>query len=100
MSTIWRSTGLPLTGLQARQQLLVRKTGEEAVEGSLEVGDSSLCSLGQAHVLEPARMQAPLLSRQVGEVLSGDRRPPWIVALPMLGRHGLFRLAVLGEPRE
>ena len=89
MSTIGRSSGFTLTSLQRREQLLVGEAGEEAVDGPFEVRDVSLGPLRQAHVLEALRVQALLLPRQVREVLRGDRRPPWIVALPHLGRRGL-----------
>src|SRR5437762_2803674 len=74
--------------LLRREQPLVGKTGEEAVDGPLEVGDVALEPLVQAHVLEALRVQALLLPRQVREVLRGDRWPPGIVALPHLGRRG------------
>src|SRR5690349_3483628 len=58
--------------VQRRQQLLVRKAGEEAVDGPVEVGDVALCLLRQAHVLEAPGVQAPLLAGQVREVLPRD----------------------------
>src|SRR5688572_15163294 len=59
--------------LNGREQALVRKAGQEAVDGPLEVGDVALESLVQPHVLESLRVQALLLPRQVREVLGGDR---------------------------
>src|SRR5438445_7855791 len=47
-----------------REQPLVRKAGEEAVEGPFEVGDVSLGPFRQAHVLEALCVQALLLPRQ------------------------------------
>src|SRR5262245_44968453 len=85
---------------QRRQQLFVRKAGEEPVDRPVEVRDVALDPLGQAHVLEPLRVEAALLPRQVREVLRRDRRDSWVVARPRLGRHRLRTLAALREPRE
>ena len=88
-STTGRSSGFTLIDAQRREQPLVGKAGQEAVDGPLEVRDAALDPLGQAHVLEALRVQAPLLPGQVREVLGGDRRPPGVVVLPRLGRRGL-----------
>ena len=85
-STIGISSGFTLIACSAGQQTLVRQAGEEAVDGPLEVRDVPFGPLGQAHVLEALRVQAPLLPGQVREVLRRDRRPPRVVALPHLGR--------------
>ena len=45
----------------------------------LEVRDQPLDPVRQPHVVETLGVQSLLLSRQVGEVLSGDRRPARIV---------------------
>src|SRR5207237_4280401 len=87
-------------GVHRREQLLVGETGEEAVDGSLEVGDVALEALVQAHVLEAPRVQALLLPRDVREVLGGDRRPSWVVALPYFGGRGCRPLLALGESRH
>src|SRR2546430_13605667 len=92
--------GIHVDRLQRREQLLVAKAGEEAVDGPLEVRDVPLESLAQAHVLEALRVQTLLLPRQVREVLRGNRWPPWIVGVPHLWRRGLPRLLAFGEPRE
>src|SRR5207248_6219484 len=58
-----------------REEPVVRKAGEEAVDGPLEIGDVALEPLIQAHVLEALRVQALLLPGQVREVLRRDRWP-------------------------
>src|SRR5688500_6699350 len=86
--------------LNSRQQALVGKAGQEAVDGPLEVGDVALEPLVQPHVLESLRVQALLLPRQVREVLGGDRWPPLVVGLPDLGRRGHARFVALGVTRH
>src|ERR671916_1443020 len=66
---------------QGGQQRLVGQSGQEAVDGALEVGDAALDLLGEAHVLEAPGVQAQLLPGQVGEVLLRDGRYPRVVAL-------------------
>ena len=92
-STTGRSSGFTLTSRRAGQQPLVGQAGEEAVDGPLEVREVALGLLGQAHVLEALGVQAPLLPRQVREVLGRDRRPAGVVVLPHLGRRRPRRLA-------
>ncbi len=94
------SSGLRLIWRRAGSSCIVGKSGEEAVEGPLEVGDPALGPLGQAHVLEPVGVEAALLPREVREVLGGDGWPARIVVVPRLGRRGLLPLLALGEPGE
>src|SRR5262245_42746944 len=56
-------------------ELLVGQPREEPVDGALEVGDEALGLVGEAHELEAAVVQPPLLLRNVREVLSRDRWP-------------------------
>ena len=83
-STIGISSGFTFTDRSAGGDLVVGPAGEVAVDGAVEVRDVALGPLRQAHVLEALRVQAPLLARQVREVLRGDRRPAWVVVGPHL----------------
>src|SRR3954469_19345132 len=84
----------------SREEPLVRKAGEETVDGALEVGDVALQSLVQAHVLEAHVVQALLLPRKVREVLGGDRRPAWVVGFPDLGPRGDPGFLAVREPGQ
>src|SRR4051812_12071965 len=57
--------------LERRQQPLVGKSREEAVDRALEVRDVALEPARQAHVLEALRVEPGLLTRDVREVLRG-----------------------------